>query len=106
MKILTILLMAPLAILSPPTAHADGDGFVAELDQYNIPYRTKAAAIEFGQVICKTIDSGTDVKVLLAAGTSDGVYTRGQMGTMIGAAVANLCPYDKQLVNEQITGGH
>jgi hypothetical protein len=104
MKHFAFVLAGPLAIMLAPVAHADEDAYIAKLDQYGVPYRTVDSAVQFGYQICKQISQGTSVSTLMAMTTSDGYYSQYQAGTLIGAAVGGLCPFNSAIVKEQIGG--
>jgi Protein of unknown function (DUF732) len=97
MKNLIAVAMAAAAltpVLVPVPAHADAaeDTYIATLDGLGVPYSNRAAAIQFGQVICKALRGGTSVGTLVDMTTSDGVYSRNQANVIIGAADGALCP--------------
>jgi Protein of unknown function (DUF732) len=83
---------ALMPLLPAGRANADDDSYIATLDAMGVPYRNRAAAIQFGQVICKALKGGTSVATLVDMTTSDGVYSRVQANSLIGAAQGGLCP--------------
>ncbi|WP_225330631.1 DUF732 domain-containing protein [Mycobacterium sp. WUMAC-067] len=66
--------------------------YITTLDGMGVPYSNRAAAIHFGQVICRALRGGTSVGTLVDMTTSDGVYSRNQANVIIGAADGALCP--------------
>ncbi|WP_369827481.1 DUF732 domain-containing protein [Mycobacterium sp. 1482292.6] len=66
--------------------------YIATLDGIGVPYSNRAAAIQFGRIICRALSGGTSVDTLVDMTTSDGVYSRNQANVVIGAADGALCP--------------
>ena len=60
-----------------------------------VPYRNRAAAIQFGGVICRALEGGTPFSTLVNMTTSDGYYSTYQAKALIGAAVGGLCPQEQ-----------
>ncbi len=58
-------------------------------------YRNRAAAIQFGEVICRALEGGTPFSTLVNLTTSDGYYSTYQARALIGAAVGGLCPQEE-----------
>jgi hypothetical protein len=75
MTALCAALLGGLIVGAP--AHADADSYIGALDVIGVPYRNRAAAIQFGEVICRALDSTCQAKAL------------------IGAAVGGLCPQEQ-----------
>ncbi|ORA22736.1 DUF732 domain-containing protein [Mycobacterium angelicum] len=81
-----------------PPAHADEDSYIATLDVMGVPYRNRSAAIQFGNVLCRELESGTPFGALVDLTTSDGYYSAYQAKALIGAAVGGLCPQEQASV--------
>jgi uncharacterized membrane protein len=89
-------LLGSLIIAAP--ARADADSCIATLDVMGVPYRNRAAAIQFGEVICRALEGGTPFDTLVTMTTSDGYYSTYQAKALIGAAVGGLCPQEQASV--------
>jgi hypothetical protein len=85
-------LLCGLIVAAPAHADSGEDMYIATLDGMGVPYRNRAAAIQFGRVICRALRGGTSVGTLVDMTTSDGVYSRNQANIIIGAADGALCP--------------
>jgi Protein of unknown function (DUF732) len=85
-------LLGGLMVAAPAHADSGEDIYISTLDSLGVPYSNRAAAIHFGQVICKALRGGTSVGTLVDMTTSDGVYSRNQANVIIGAAGGALCP--------------
>ena len=85
-------LLGGLMVAAPAHADSGEDMYIATLDGMGVPYRNRAAAIQFGRVICRALRGGTSVGTLVDMTTSDGVYSRNQANIIIGAADGALCP--------------
>jgi Protein of unknown function (DUF732) len=83
-------LLGSLIVAAP--AYADADSYIATLDVMGVPYRNRDAAIQFGDVICRTLEGGTPFSTLVNLTTSDGYYSTYQARALIGAAVGGLRP--------------
>jgi hypothetical protein len=89
-------LLGSLIVAAP--AHADADSYIATLDVMGVPYRNRAAAIQFGEVICRALEGGTAFSTLVNLTTSDGYYSTYQAKALIGAAVGGPCPQEQASV--------
>ncbi len=90
--VICAVLLSGLIVAAPAHADSGEDMYIATLDGMGVPYSNRAAAIQFGQVICRALRGGTSVGTLVDMTTSDGVYSRNQANVIIGAADGALCP--------------
>jgi hypothetical protein len=90
--VMAVAVLMPALPTAPAKADSAEDVYISTLDATGVPYSNRAAAIQFRQVICKALRGGTSVATLVDMTTSDGVYSRVQANSIIGAADGALCP--------------
>jgi hypothetical protein len=67
-----------------------------------VPYKNRAPAIQFGDVICRAPEGDKPFSTLVNMTISDGYYSTCQARALIGAAIGGLCPEEQASIHVRI----
>lgn len=81
------------ALFLAPVANADEQGYLDQLDQYQIPYNSPEAALTAGNLTCQEVRGGMDYyKTVYHMGIGTENLTISNSDRIVTAAITELCP--------------
>ena len=105
MRLLVVLASFSALIGLAVPAHADGGGYLAELDRAGVSYSDPTDATNAGLSICRGLEKGDGFDAAVDSETAAG-YSGHDAGFIVGAAVKNLCPDLLPAMNQWIQNGN